>query len=219
MYRKQVSYQSAKDPAPLAPRDPNVTPARRDSTQESPNKGKKRSHEEVDPPSEEVTSPKSAKQKKTTDKSDKSNDKKTDYDVSGIRLDGEEDNICPIFDTCQDIRKKINAEIRRDTTKAELARIFGAQFNPLHKISGSQLQRFLDKKGPFGGAESGVYYGAYVFFEKLRMKQGKPESKRRLQVKEANPNGMERTDASRKYVTCIQGERPYFDSVGRLTIR
>ncbi|KAF2221404.1 hypothetical protein BDZ85DRAFT_265320 [Elsinoe ampelina] len=221
--RKKVQYKASTDkPAtPLAPRDSNIPPARRDSAVESPNSSKKRSIEQVDLTNENNDNPKPAKQKKSTTtsstKGGKKNEKKNDFDVSGIHLDGEDDDSCPIFDTCQDIRNKINAELRKGTTKAELVRQISAQFNTREKITASQLQRFMDNKGPLGGAESGAFYGGYVFFEKLRLKQGKPESKKRLEVKQAHPNGMPRKDSANTFVTLPAGEKAYIDNLGRMS--
>ncbi|PNS13861.1 hypothetical protein CAC42_1352 [Sphaceloma murrayae] len=200
--------------ATLTPREPNAQPARRDSVQASPEQGKKRSHDEANVTSDAENGPKPSKQKKSSTKKD---DKKKDYDVSDMHLDGGDKGELPIFDTCQDIRTKINAELRKSTTKAELARLIAAQL-PDGRLTASQLQRFLDKKGPLGGAESNAYYGGYVFFEKLRRKQGKAESKKRLQVKEAHPQGMGRKDSSNIHVFCAKGQRPYLDSLGRFSV-
>lgn len=79
-----------------------------------------------------------------------------------------------IYDTCDDVRRKINARLR------ELSRIASSDAeNPDRKISGTQLSTFMNKKGPMSGAESGAYYVAYVFFEKLRTLQKKPMSRKR----------------------------------------
>ncbi|KAF4554042.1 Hypothetical protein D9617_5g069180 [Elsinoe fawcettii] len=209
--------------APLTPRDKNVQAARRDSLLGSPATGKKRSIDQVDLTKDNDSSPKPTKQQKKTaardtKKSDKKDGKKKDYDVSDIHLDGEETDSCKIYDTCQDIRNKINAELRKGTAKAEIARHVSAQFSTPKKVSGSQLQSFLDKKGPLGGAESGAFYGGFVFFEKLRLKQGKEESKKRFQVREAHPGGVPQKDSNKTFVTCVAGTRPYIDNLGRFSI-
>jgi hypothetical protein len=42
----------------------------------------------------------------------------------------------------------------------------------------------MKKTGPMGGAENGVYSGAYVFFEKKRIWEKKPKSGARKKVEE-----------------------------------
>lgn len=51
-------------------------------------------------------------------------------------------------------------------------------------IQGTQLARFRGMKGADAGASSLVFYGAYVFFEMVRVKSGKPKSKHRLEMEE-----------------------------------
>jgi hypothetical protein len=59
-------------------------------------------------------------------------------------------------------------------------------------ISGSQMQAFRGKKGPDAGNTSSVFYGAYVFFEKMRIKQNKPKSEKRKEMEEVwGPGGFD----------------------------
>lgn len=123
-------------------------------------------------------------------------------DVSGIVLPGEESDSVPVYDTCDDIRTKINRYLR-DTPFAsnasfvrEVNRALGE--HSARHAAGTGVTRFLNSKGPNKGAESAVFYGAYVFFEKLRIKQGKPKSKKRLEMEgEWGREGMELRDQSR----------------------
>ncbi|KAK4116098.1 hypothetical protein N656DRAFT_765118 [Canariomyces notabilis] len=50
---------------------------------------------------------------------------------------------------------------------------------PERCFQASQLAQFRKAKGPLNGARKPIFYGAYVFFEKLRIKEGKPKSKHR----------------------------------------
>ena len=52
-----------------------------------------------------------AEDKKNEEAKKKMEDEK--WDVSGIHIDGEEEDFIPIFDTCDDIREKIRAYERR----------------------------------------------------------------------------------------------------------
>ena len=53
----------------------------------------------------------------------------------------------------------------------------GEMFPERTRILSKQLQDFQSKSGPLAGNTSRVYYAAYVFFEKLRLEQGKKKSK------------------------------------------
>ncbi|CBY00653.1 hypothetical protein LEMA_P017830.1 [Plenodomus lingam JN3] len=101
--------------------------------------------------------------------------------VDDIELDGEKDGEVPIYDTCDEIRRKINAHLKKPgVTAAAFCRAMAGSFKKApRKISSAQLSAFRSKKGPFAGNASGVFYGAYVYFEKLRIKEGKPKSQRR----------------------------------------
>jgi hypothetical protein len=125
-------------------------------------------------------------------------------DVSDIVLDGEENDEVPVFDSCDEVRKKISAYIQRPgVTQASLCREIHAQLKgpgrPAKPFQGSQLARFRGLKGTATGASSMLFYGAYVFFEKLRIKEGKPKSKHRQQMEKVwGPEGFDRDqDASK----------------------
>ncbi|KAK5636269.1 hypothetical protein RRF57_011981 [Xylaria bambusicola] len=104
-------------------------------------------------------------------------------DISGIYLDGEEMDDVPVYDTCDDIRKKINAHLKTPgLTQTQFCRDLYAQLRaPKCKgIQSKQLADFRALKGPNAGARSSVFYAAYVYFEKLRLAQGKPKTTHRL---------------------------------------
>jgi hypothetical protein len=111
-----------------------------------------------------------------------------------IKLDGEDDNSIPIYDTCSTIRQKINALLGKDNHKPENAMPgeFDKQGNPKPYTKASfcraidsrpdMLARFLKAKLMMGGAESSVYPKAYAFFEKKRIFEGKKKTPGRLKV-------------------------------------
>lgn len=142
----------------------------------------------------------SAAKKAKTDKdafpSDKK-DRKKDFDVSQIHLEGEDTDSVPIYVTCDDIRRQISAHLRRDgVTKASFCRDMFAQLHADTKGSGltaSQLDRYRGNHGSNGGASSKVFYAAYVFFEKRRLAEGKPKSKKREEMEGIWPKGFDRT--------------------------
>ncbi|KAI0391856.1 hypothetical protein F5Y17DRAFT_460452 [Xylariaceae sp. FL0594] len=160
--------------------------------------------------------PPSVKKAKTTAAGDKKTTGKKaadDYlDVSDVSIPGEENTAVPVYDTCDEVRKKIRAAVRSGVTQAALCQGITNHCLPEgYDVGSRQMTAFLAKKGPLEGNTSIVFYGSYVFFEKRRLKDGKPKSEFRLE--------MERTMA--KAAWCKPGEYPYvgkhgvFQIVGR----
>lgn len=123
-------------------------------------------------------------------------------DLSQIHLDGEEDDEVPVFDTADELRKKISAHLKTPgLTQAQFCRDLYAQYNaPTCKtISTTQLSSFRGKKGPRAGITSSVFYAAYVYFEKLRLATKKPKSTHRVQMESIYPdNGIDQEDDGRR---------------------
>ena len=107
-------------------------------------------------------------------------------DVSDIHLDGEETDTVPVYDTCDEIRKKLTVYLRREgVTQAALLRALHAELRGkkmTSRLQSSQLARFLQMKGANTGNTSALFYASYVYFEKLRVKQEKPKSKHREEM-------------------------------------
>ncbi|KAL1600561.1 hypothetical protein SLS60_006947 [Paraconiothyrium brasiliense] len=140
--------------------------------------------------------------------------------VEGIVLDGEMEENVPVFDTCDDVRRKINAHLKRPgVTQASFLRNVMAQFHPERRVQSSQLAAFRSKKGPYAGTTSSVYYGAYVYFEKLRIKENKPKGKKREEMERlyAAEGGIDRKSSQRFY-TVMQGSSVHEDQYGRVHI-
>ncbi|KAK4556580.1 hypothetical protein LTR86_006151 [Recurvomyces mirabilis] len=91
-------------------------------------------------------------------------------DISNVHLDGEEDDAVEVYDTCDEVRKKITAYVtKNNTSQAQFCRDLHAQMSSEDRpkrIQGMQLDSFRSKKGPQAGITSSVFYAAYVFFEK-----------------------------------------------------
>ncbi|KAH8708518.1 hypothetical protein GQ44DRAFT_627815 [Phaeosphaeriaceae sp. PMI808] len=141
-------------------------------------------------------------------------------DVKDITLDGEEDDAVPVYDTCDEIRRKINAHLKKPgVVQADFLREASASFhkNPA-KLTSRTLSAFRSKKGPCAGNTSGMFYGAYVYFEKLRIKEKKPKSKKRLEMEEIHGGTGMDTKKSQQWVICGPNERPYVDSYGKMSI-
>lgn len=131
-------------------------------------------------PTNDVTGPPAKKAKTSTATSDLP-------DLSGIHLyRGETDSVL-VYDTCDEIRKKITAHLKTPgLTQAQFCRDLYAQLHApkCQGFQSKQLADFRGKKGPVAGATSTVFYAAYVFFEKLRIAKGKPKSAHRLEMED-----------------------------------
>ncbi|KAK8206446.1 hypothetical protein BKA81DRAFT_282555, partial [Phyllosticta paracitricarpa] len=133
--------------------------------------------------------PQTSNSEQSDDKSKKAATKKkssgatTAADLADITLPKEETDNVEVYDSCDEIRKKINAHLREPgVTQAQFCRDLAAMCHTPKKptsIQSRQLTAFRDKKGPDAGNTSVVYYAAYVFFEKMRLKHGKPKSNHR----------------------------------------
>lgn len=112
-----------------------------------------------------------------------------------IRLEGEESDSVPVYETCDVVRRKITAHLKTPgLTQAQFCRDLHAQLRVpgCKSIQSKMLADFRKKSGPLAGCTSSVYYAAYVYFEKLRLKEGKPKSKHRLEMEKIYPGGVER---------------------------
>ncbi|ETS78149.1 hypothetical protein PFICI_10211 [Pestalotiopsis fici W106-1] len=165
------------------------------------------------------TAPKKAKTTATAKASGKT--VPDSLDVGGVTLDGEDKGPVPVYDTCDEVRKKIRAQLRKDdVTQAAFLREIGKSFNPERKIQSKQLNDFLAKKGPLDGNTSAVFYGSYVFFEKLRVKQNKPKSATRLEMEKiyGKEGGVNITEPQNRGLWLLASESAYTDKYGQTHI-
>ncbi|KAJ7726702.1 hypothetical protein DFH07DRAFT_852592 [Mycena maculata] len=107
-------------------------------------------------------------------------------DPFSVTLPGDEDGSVEIYDTCDELRRKINALLRTGTiTKTALLRDMSrAAYPDAPNIQSKQLTDFLTKKGATSGSTSRVCYASYVYFEKVRIAKGKAKSKHRRDMEE-----------------------------------
>ncbi|KAM7221820.1 hypothetical protein V8F06_002813 [Rhypophila decipiens] len=105
-------------------------------------------------------------------------------DVSGASLDHDldEEGEVRVFDTCDAIRRKIRTFLTKHESEG-----------PRRKIQHAQLTTFMDQRGTMTGNTTGVYYAAYVFFEKLRIKERKNKSADREVVESYHVDGLDRS--------------------------
>ncbi|KAF7191092.1 hypothetical protein HII31_07607 [Pseudocercospora fuligena] len=156
------------------------------------------------------------KKAKTTSASEGS--ASTTVNLSGMFLDGEDTGSVEIYDTCDEIRKKISAHLTKPgITQAQFCRDLAAQLRTGANIQSKQLTDFRNKKGARAGNTSSVFYAAYVYFEKLRLAEGKPKSKHRQEMEAAWPNGFDIVHGTNRGYWCFGNERPHEDKLGRVT--
>lgn len=136
-------------------------------------------------------------------------------DVSDIRLDGEDTKEVPVYDTCDEVRTKIRDFLKLKVSQSAFCRAIAKSFPQERKIQTRQLSAFLEKDGPTSGNTSCIFYGAYVFFEKLRIKEGQPKSQMRQEMEKIHPDGVNTTDLQ-LWLTCMEDERPVYDEYGRV---
>ncbi|PPJ61230.1 hypothetical protein CBER1_06706 [Cercospora berteroae] len=142
-------------------------------------------------------------------------------DITTIYLPGEESGSVRIYDTCDEIRKKINAYLTKPgVTQASFCRDLAAQNPTGANIQSKQLTDFRSKKGARQGNTSCVFYSAYVFFEKLRLAEGKPKSKHRQEMEEvwASQGGFDIVHGGHRGFLCPSHMRPYEDKLGRIRL-
>ena len=153
-------------------------------------------------------------------KADKMDDKDK-FDLSDIHLDGEKEGTVPIYDTCQDVRTKVNAHLRNSSmTQTAFLRELGKQIPDEPNLSGQRMKTFLGGKAPLDGGDSPIFYAAYVWFEKLRIKQNKKKSKKREEMEEiwTEKGGVPRVNQKTAHFYSKTGP-PSIDKYGQLYFR
>ncbi len=142
-------------------------------------------------------------------------------DVSRVELPGEMHDSVPVFETCDMVRSKIRTFLRRPgMTQAAFLRAIAATYSDGRRLQGAQLNRFLSMKGPHAGNTSGIFYAAYVYFEKVRIRDGKPKGADRIEMERHHPGGFNISEIKNPtYAFCFKGERFLgFDMYGLLRI-
>ncbi|WVQ70434.1 uncharacterized protein L199_008661 [Kwoniella botswanensis] len=180
-----------------------------------------------DTPASKKAKTTSTDQDKTKTKSPSKKDLEDEYDVSSITLDGEDiPGGIAVYDTCDDVRTKINAHLRKPgVTMASFNRAVAETYKKQVlsqevTIQHKQLKDFLEKHGARSGCTSKVFYGSYIYFEKLRIKQNKPKSKKREEMEKMHgKKGLDiKTDQNHMHFWGMEGESFHEDSYGRTNL-
>ncbi|KAI2777989.1 hypothetical protein F4815DRAFT_258098 [Daldinia loculata] len=142
--------------------------------------------------------------------------------IKHIYLDDEETDSVSVWDSCDEVRRKINAHLETPgVTQAQFCRDLYAQLNAptIKSIQSKQLNDFRRGHGAKTGAKSTVFYTAYVYFEKLRLAQGKTKTKHRLDMEDiwAWRGGFDLETDNRTVFVGSASSSPYFhfDRYGR----
>jgi hypothetical protein len=79
------------------------------------------------------------------------------------------------------------------------------------------LYDFLGKNGAYAGNTSSVFYASYVFFDKLRIRDRKPNSKHRLDMEDIYPQGFDtKSRHDGRYIVPVSVKNLYEDKYSRL---
>lgn len=115
--------------------------------------------------------------------------------IDSSYLPGLLDGTVPIYDSCDEVRRKIaeySAKHKEKGDRGNFYEILRHQQSPPHSkpLDYSHLGHFRDLQGAIQGNRSVVYYCAYVWFEKLRIFYEEEKSGHRLEMERYWPNGL-----------------------------
>lgn len=135
-------------------------------------------------------------------------------------LDGEGTGSVRVYDTCDVIRTKINSHLRKTgLTKVAFAKeLSKCQAPGQPDINGGGITKFQTKKGSLAGNSNRVFYASYVFFEELRVKEGKAKSKKRTEMEEVHGTKgvMTYRPIKTMHFKMIRGDSVYVDKYAKL---
>jgi hypothetical protein len=129
----------------------------------------------------------------------------------------------PVFDDCRTLRRKINAYLTTGVKKTHFLKWIGGS-------SAVSLKNFLSKTGIMEGSNMDIYYQLYlsgrergtncryVFFEKMRVFEGKAKTELRLKQEQAFRRGRDLQSLKRTSLWLMAGEYTEHDELGRLVI-
>lgn len=93
-------------------------------------------------------------------------------------------------------------------TQAAFLRAISATYTNGRRVLSRGLNDFLAKKGALAGNKNYAYYAAYVFFEKVRIRDGKAKSEDREVMEWKWPQGVDtETDYTRRCVLVHKSAR------------
>lgn len=142
-------------------------------------------------------------------------------DVSDITLPGEDKLSVPVYDTCDELRKKLRPFLAKDgMTNAAFAReISKTSTSDEINVTGTTLSRFMGLKGPLNGNTTRAFYAAYVFMEKRRIKDGKDKSAFRNEMEKIHRfKGVDLEHNSNTGFLVFAGEKVSMNKYGQINV-
>lgn len=143
-------------------------------------------------------------------------------DTGDVTLPGEANRKVPVFDTCNDIRRKIRALLgAQGVQQAALIRALnkGLPDDGGKTINNMNMRTFMNQSGIMDGNTSTVFYAAYLFFERQRIKQGKPKSAFREGMEKAHgKDGVDVEHNHKNGIYLLGNESAHLDKYGVLQI-
>jgi hypothetical protein len=122
------------------------------------------------------------------------------YDVNG-----------PVYDSCNEVRRKIRALLRKGETS------IAAFLRELGGVNSNSYRQFMQMKDPMQGSGNRIYPAAYHFFERRRLAEGKPKSKLRQESEAAFQHG-HRLQPTSGRAWVLAGSVPVIDRIGRVSV-
>lgn len=141
-------------------------------------------------------------------------------DTGDIGLPGEDSGLTAVYMTCDEVRKAMRALLAKGVAQAALARALSGMYpaESGKKVSAANLRYFLGQKGPLGGNTSPAFWAGYCFFEKKRIKDGKPKSDFREDMEDIHGlNGVDvQHGANTAWVTASNNKQLVVDKYAKL---
>ncbi|KAF8213275.1 hypothetical protein K438DRAFT_2009508 [Mycena galopus ATCC 62051] len=100
-----------------------------------------------------------------------------------VELEKNADGSVPVYDLPGDVRRKIRALLSTPGFKVT------HWLEEIGRVNSNSYNRFMRFKDKYDGGPNGTYYCAYVYFEKVRIANGKPKSAGRKKNEKENPRG------------------------------
>ena len=118
------------------------------------------------------------------------------------------------------VRSKIRVALRKPgVTQAAFLRAISASYPDSQRVLPRGLNQFLSKTKPLEGSLSYAYYASYVFFEKVRIRDGKSKTADRKVMEREWPNGVDvELDPSKVGVWVRDDESFRVDKYGKVRI-
>ncbi|KAF8971183.1 hypothetical protein BDZ97DRAFT_1651637 [Flammula alnicola] len=135
----------------------------------------------LDPPAKKARVADPSGASGSTSKGKKTSDKPMTW--KDITLPGEDESSVPVYDDCGEVRRKIRLLQKQPGWKVT------QWLKDIGGINNNSYGRFMREKGKTDGATNGTYYAGYIYFEKVRILEGKKKTATRESNEIMHPYG------------------------------